>query len=127
VPNVGNDLQTAAAWQGKVEQDQFAAVLTQQAQHFFRPRRFGHDPDVRSGRQCFPQTTPDDGVVVDDQHVDHGASFVSGSRAVTLVPPRGPPATWTEPPKRRARSRMPTSPIARGFTSSAAGMPTPSS
>src|SRR3954454_3842518 len=84
------------------------------------------DLDVRLGTEQLRQALPDDGMVVDDRHADHG----TGTSTRTVVPLPGTESTRTSPPALATRSRSdrrPTWPSATCARIVSSSKPTPSS
>src|ERR1019366_2675883 len=113
------EIQAAFPRQGDVEQRDIP---------LFYPKLFQRLPGVGGFSKCgpveligkqFPQTTPDNSVVIDDEDSYHGmapgmapdsSGDGSGIQAVTVVPFPGALEIFTPPPRTAARSRIPSRP-----------------
>src|SRR5207302_5243872 len=94
-------------------------------------RRLPDDLESFFGIQQGTEPSPHQGLVVGEQHPDHGSASTSvgsgrGSRADTWTPPPGRAPVCSSPPSAARRSRMPAMPLPPP-AGSPTGIPLPSS
>ena len=93
-----------------IQQTHVGPQLAREANGFDTVGRLGDDLHVLLGVEDHAQSCAHDLLVVGDEHPDHLATPELGSRASTTQPPAAAGPADSVPPRRVARSVMPTIP-----------------
>src|SRR5206468_3097689 len=124
-------VKAAAARQPDVEHDRVPFAQSNEIQGLLSGRCLSELAHVGGVDEGLLQSLPHDRVVVDDEDPQPRRHAITASRrgifTQTLVPDPAAPEIDRPPPTSCARSRMPASPIDRGFDVSAEAIPIPSS
>ena len=83
-----DEVHTALAWHRHVQQQHIALERAHALQDFVSVTGFAHHVDIAGSEQQLLEALAQDGVIIGNQHSNHGAASLgaSGSRTSTCVP-----------------------------------------